>query len=80
MPDASRAARPPFTAEEHEPFVPTLVDAHGSRHIIPHKDAPPLCDPAIAGTQVEPAPYRRDQLCQRCLQRHIKAILEETNG
>lgn len=56
--------------------VPTLAMPDGSRHIIPARNAPPLCGAnPDGGTQEAPARHRREQLCIRCRQRYARDIL-----
>lgn len=55
-------------------FVPTLLDADGSRHIIPAKDKPALC--GATGAQAFPHDHRARDLCQRCVQKHARDVLD----
>ncbi len=57
-------------------YVPTLVDAQGHRHIIPHKDAFALCGVEI-GEQHAPHDHRIDTLCLRCRQKYMRGLVDE---
>jgi hypothetical protein len=55
-------------------FTPTLIDADGARHIIPGKDMPAYC--GATGTQSPPAEHRKQHLCQRCVQKYLRAVFD----
>jgi len=56
-------------------YVPTLLAADGTRHIIPARDGAPLCGAPLVGTQHEPSNWLRGALCQRCVQKHMRDVL-----
>lgn len=54
--------------------TPTLVDSDGLRHIIPGKDQPAYC--GATGTQEAPRQHQAKNLCQRCVQRYMRTVLD----
>ncbi len=56
-------------------FVPTLLAKDGTRHIIPRKDASAYCG-AADGAQHFPHDWKASDLCQRCLQKYMRIVLD----
>lgn len=57
-------------------YVPTIkVSAGEPRHILTHRDGPTECGQQLAGEQTAPRSWQRSQLCLRCVQKHIRAML-----
>jgi hypothetical protein len=54
--------------------APTLVDADGLRHIIPGKNQAALC--GATGEQERPRQWRARDLCQRCVQKYMRGVLD----
>lgn len=62
------------TRTYHTLYVPTLLSKDGTRHIIPSKDKPARC--GATGEQYAPHDWRAAQLCQRCVQKEVRLLLE----
>lgn len=58
----------------HTLYVPTLLDTAGTRHIIPGKDMAAYC--GAEGSQQSPHDHKASDLCQRCVQKYMRAILD----
>jgi hypothetical protein len=56
-------------------YVPTLLAKDGTRHVIPSKDKAAYCG-ATDGSQHFPHDYRAADLCQRCVQKYMRAVLD----
>lgn len=54
-------------------YVPTLLDKDGTRLIIPAKDSAAYC--GATGSQHLPHDHKASELCQRCVERHMKAVV-----
>jgi len=59
-------------------YVPTLVDADDLRHIIPGKDSAAYC--GATGEQHFPHEHRAASLCQRCVQKYMRQVLDVKLG
>ncbi len=55
-------------------YVPTLLDKEGARHIIPAKDKPSYC--GATGAQHFPHDHKAADLCQRCVQKYMRVVLD----
>ena len=55
-------------------YVPTLVDKAGARHIIPSKDSAAYC--GATGSQQFPRDNKAANLCQRCVQKYMRVVLD----
>lgn len=56
-------------------YVPTRLDAEGSRHIISHRDGPTLCGQEATGEQTAPRDWSVKHVCPRCAQQYVKQII-----
>lgn len=63
------------TTQQTVYYIPTLVSPNGTRHIIPGKDSAAYC--GATGDQERPRDWRTTDLCQRCLQKFVKAVVLE---
>lgn len=59
--------------------VPTVWAEGEARHIISHRDGPTLCGEESTGEQSAPTAHQRHKLCQRCVQKYMRKVLEETS-
>jgi hypothetical protein len=55
-------------------YVPTRMDAAGTRHIIVGRDRPTLCETEASGEQVAPCNWSRSALCPRCVQKYMASL------
>jgi hypothetical protein len=66
----------PTRQSTQSPYVPTIkASADEPRHILTCRDGPTACGEQLTGEQTAPRPWQRSQLCLRCVQRHIRAML-----
>lgn len=59
-------------------YVPTLLDKVGTRHIIPSKDRAAYC--GASGSQHFPHDHKAADLCQRCVQKYMRVVLDIRPG
>lgn len=59
-------------------YVPTLVDDNDLRHIIPSKDKAAYC--GATGQQHFPKDHKASDLCQRCVQKYMRDVLDVRLG
>lgn len=58
-------------------YVPTLAIAGEPRHILTERNGPTLCGTqTVGGAQWAPQEWGRGQLCPRCVQQHMKQVLD----
>jgi len=55
-------------------YVPTLLDTVGARHIIPSKDQAAYY--GATGDQHFPHDHKASDLCQRCVQKYMRVVLD----
>ena len=56
-------------------YVPTRLDADGSRHIISSRDGPTLCGQEATGEQTAPRSWSVKDVCPRCAQQYVKQLI-----